>query len=590
MKKGRDAEYRGREIGVDCGWGGRGYTHFDGFEPGGAELELGDAGKSVEVEAVELSSGSFVNHALVNILITYLNDNWSTPHFEMAALVTNVQEGVSGIMVIVLAHISGTHMACFKTIASTNAAYFLGLLLLWICSQFMSTHTEAKVYYGAAPLIVLGEAGRSATLQEFLEDQYFSEQKERTSTEENYLKRLETRKEALWPHPWFLGALLAVLLPTGSWKTTFMISAILVGVASFVFLYGYSCYFVSRGIDESTWKARQDYLQIEQEQRGGGEIGIVTRGTSSSSYSPEEAQRKKFWPLIKLKDEKGFYTEVITMWSAFFAYSLVEATGSTFFFEQMSNLDSQIGSIEFLPLYFTVLSNFSSFLISFLYKLLIPKHWRKASGMLTLVRIGCGLACSVLCCVAAWQVEGKRLKAISNEGLEDDTSKTIPMSISWLLPQFVLLGVMEGLALNGLTDFLADRIANNDALRATYYASHISDLILGVGKLITASTIILFRRSWFHHNINGSRLDRFFELLTYLSLVNLIYYVCISLYFYRNDKSRKSADNGNEQGIDAHEIADVDAPEQEINEDDEEENAPEQEINEDAKEEDNNLS
>ncbi|CAB4262665.1 unnamed protein product [Prunus armeniaca] len=182
------------------------------------------------------SSGSFVNHALVNILITYLNDNWSTPHFEMAALVTNVQEGVSGIMVIVLAHISGTHMARFKTIASTNAAFFL----------FMSTHTEAKVYYGAAPLIVLGEAGRSATLQEFLEDQYFSEQKERTSTEENYLKRLETRKEALWPHPWFLGALLAVLLPTGSWKTTFMISAILVGVASFVFLYGYSCYF---GID-----------------------------------------------------------------------------------------------------------------------------------------------------------------------------------------------------------------------------------------------------------------------------------------------------------------------------------------------------
>ncbi|CAL8991391.1 unnamed protein product [Prunus brigantina] len=120
-------------------------------------------------------SHSFINHALVNILITYLTDNWSTTHFQMAALVTNVQEGVSGIMVIVLAHISGTHMARFKTIASTNAAYFLGLLLLRICSQFMSTHTGAKVYYVAAPLIVLEEAGQSATLQEFLEDQYFSE-------------------------------------------------------------------------------------------------------------------------------------------------------------------------------------------------------------------------------------------------------------------------------------------------------------------------------------------------------------------------------------------------------------------------------
>ncbi|CAL8991392.1 unnamed protein product [Prunus brigantina] len=286
-----------------------------------------------------------------------------------------------------------------------------------------------------------------------------------------------------------------------------MISAILVGVTSFVFLCCYSCYFVSRRIDESTWKARQDHLQIEQEQRGGGgEICSVTRGTSSSSYSPEEAQRKKIWPLIKLKDEKGFVTEVIAMWSAFFAYSLVDATGSTFFFEQMKNMDSLIGSIEVLPSYFTralcaYLVDFSSFLISFLYNLLIPKHWRKATGTLTLVRIGCGLACSMLSCVAAWQVEGKRLKAISNKGLEDDNSKGHLLCIL----QFVLLGVMERLALNGLTDFLVDRIANNDALRATYYASHISDLILGVGKLITASTIILFRRSWFHHNINGSR-------------------------------------------------------------------------------------
>ncbi|KAL6293123.1 hypothetical protein ACE6H2_001265 [Prunus campanulata] len=403
----------------------------------------------------------------------------------MAALVTNVQEGVSDIVVIVLAHISDTHMTRFKMIVSTNAAYFL----------FESSQTVAKVYYGAVVLIVLGEAGRSATLKEFLENQYFSEDKERPSTDKNYLKRLETRKEALWHHPWFLGALLAVFLSTPTWT--------------------------------------------------------ITRVTSSSSSScpPEEAQRKKFWPLIELKAEKGFFIEVIAMWSAFFAYSLVEATGSTFFFEQMSSLDTKsgIGSVMDVAVFFTLVSRFSSFLVSFIYDLLIPKQWRKA----TLVRIGCGLACSMLCCVAAWLVEGKRLKSpvtVTNQRIEGDTRTTFAMSTWWLIPQFVQLGLMEGLALNGLTEFLADRIANNDRLRARYYyASHISDLILGVGKLVTASSILVFRRSWFHPNINGSHLDRFFELLTYLSLANLIYYMCISVYFYHNEKSRKSANKGNKQ-------------------------------------------
>ncbi|PQM35421.1 protein NRT1/ PTR FAMILY 5.10-like [Prunus yedoensis var. nudiflora] len=219
-------------------------------------------------------SHSYVNHALVSILITYLTDKWRTSNFAMAALVTNVQEGVSDILVIVLARISDTHMTRFKMIVSTNAAYFLGLLLLWICSEFVSSQTVAKIYYGAVVLIVLGEAGRSATLKEFLENQYFSEDKERPSTDENYLKRLETRKEALWHHPWFLGALLAVFLPTPTWTITLMVSTILVGVSYLLFLLGYSCYFVSSRIDEySTWKSRLDYLKklspvypVEQEE------------------------------------------------------------------------------------------------------------------------------------------------------------------------------------------------------------------------------------------------------------------------------------------------------------------------------------
>ncbi|TQD83473.1 hypothetical protein C1H46_030979 [Malus baccata] len=158
----------------------------------------------------------------------------------------------------------------------------------------------------------------------------------------------------------------------------------------------------------------------------------------------------------------------------------------------------------------------------------------------------------MLCCVAAWQVERERLKLVSNEGLEYDTSQVTSMSILLLVPQFFLLGLMRGLAMYGLIDFLADRIANNDRLRARYYGSHITDFALGVGKIVTAVSILALRRIWFDDSINRSHLDKLYKLLTFLCLINVVYYVCISFYFYGNKQN--SADRENEENTELEEV------------------------------------
>ncbi|XP_021806171.1 protein NRT1/ PTR FAMILY 5.9-like [Prunus avium] len=161
------------------------------------------------------------------------------------------------------------------------------------------------------------------------------------------------------------------------------------------------------------------------------------------------------------------------------------------------------------------------------------------------------MASTVLCCVVAWVVEIHRIRKVMRAGLEDDTSEsTISMSMFWLVPQFFLLGLMEGLAVDGLIDLLADRVDEKDKEMAKHYGSHTSDLVVGIGKLLTALIILAFRQRWFNDNINLSRLVKYYRLLTVLSLISFVYYLCVGFYFYRKDKddTQNSATEEHEQG------------------------------------------
>lgn len=50
-----------------------------------------------------------------------------------------------------------------------------------------------------------------------------------------------------------------------------------------------------------------------------------------------------------------------------------------------------------------------------------------------------------LCCVTAAKVESHRLDVVKSHGLLDKPDERIPLSVFWLLPQFVLLGGAEGM-------------------------------------------------------------------------------------------------------------------------------------------------
>ncbi|KAM5568921.1 protein NRT1/ PTR FAMILY 5.10-like [Rosa sericea] len=516
-------------------------------------------------------SHSFVNHVVISVLITYLTvEIWkpSNDNYQLAAVAINMLDGVSSIMVCVLAFISN-RVGPFKVIASTNAAYILGLVLLWSSSNYAGPKANAsdKVFYGAGLLLALGEAGRPAALGKFLEDQYLSEadhkiklpetksieeedhistrneeQEDHISTrkeeddkqkrvEEDKQKRGETRQTALWSHPWFIGAAAPLALVNRSWQTQLLLSMIAVGVSYLLFWYGVFAY--SRNI-----RNESNDLAVEDAPRDPGLCQAI-----KSLSPPEKTPSLKFW--LKPNSRKRYYKEMIVMCLAFIVYSLVEATGSTFFFNQMSLLNYHIGNFELPIIYFVILQSLSSSVISFLWRLLVPNQSKRA----TLVRIGCGLVCSVLCMVAAWQVEIRRKIKINTEYIGKPKPDEISMSILWLIPQFSLLGFMRGLAADGLIEFFADRVDDNGKRKARYYGSYASELVLGIGTLLTAVSIFGFRRTWLVNDIYKNRLDKYYRGLVFIGVANLCYYFCVAVYFYtKEDNSQVScAADGNEQ-------------------------------------------
>uniref|UniRef100_A0A7N2KPM9 Uncharacterized protein n=1 Tax=Quercus lobata TaxID=97700 RepID=A0A7N2KPM9_QUELO len=76
------------------------------------------------------------------------------------------------------------------------------------------------------------------------------------------------------------------------------------------------------------------------------------------------------------------------------------------------------------------------------------------------------------------------------------------MSVLWLVPQFSLLGLMDGLASDGLHEFFYDHVAT--LMRS--YGPSFSDCVLGFGNFISMP-FVLPCRSWFKHSINTSHLD-----------------------------------------------------------------------------------
>ncbi|KAM7461272.1 hypothetical protein LguiA_029393 [Lonicera macranthoides] len=488
---------------------------------------------------------SLVWHAVVYIIVSYLQEDEGAT-LRRSAIIVNAQEGLTSILVIIVAYFADT-FGHISIISFSTVAYVVGFMLLWLLNP-----GDSGLYIIAAIPLAIGGAGADAPLRAFLYDQLKNNNKSLDSTDNN-TKHVKAISRIWWHIPRFIGALIATfVLATNRWKTNFLISAIVMGCALLFFLSGFSCYhrenqntansleLIFHVIKAALVRHKlpypnqpDGYFENDTNQlsplmpdvlfsRWLDKAAIIERKSSSPC---EEEQENQGTPctVAQVKELK-IVMRMVPIWATLLLFSLVKTTGSTFFFEQSNNLDDKITDTFRAPLISLYLIQRCSYYgILCVFNLIISK-WlnfdkdRNYYLVATKVRIGIGLACACLCCIVARLVEIKRLHKlyIGDYDVVQEDTYVLHMSFFWLAPQFCLLGLSEGLVEEGIIEFI-----HHHTETLAEYGEAFNELVLGIGKLTSIFWVLTFSL-WILDTVDNSHLHRYYGILAILSLGNLI--------------------------------------------------------------------
>lgn len=246
--------------------------------------------------------------------------------------------------------------------------------------------------------------------------------------------------------------------------------------------------------------------------------------------------------ITHIEEAKGVL-RLFPIWATCLAYAIVFAQSQTLFTKQGSTMDRRIGlSFQVPP---AALQSFICVaILAFILiydRILVPiarKFSKRPSGFTPLQRIGTGLFISMIAMVVAALVETKRLKTATDFGLIDRPDVSIPMTLWWLVPQYILIGISDVFTVVGLQEFFYDQVPG--ALRSLGLALYLS--ILGVGSFISSFLVSVIDRitkslgeSWFSNNLNRGHLDYFYWLLAGLSAGGLLVFMYFAhAYVYKN--------------------------------------------------------
>lgn len=238
---------------------------------------------------------------------------------------------------------------------------------------------------------------------------------------------------------------------------------------------------------------------------------------------------------------------LLPIWITLLMFAVIFQQPATFFTKQGTMMRRTIagGSFKIPPATLQSAITLSIILLMPLYdKMLIPIariFTGNESGGNVMQRMGIGMFLSIIAMVIAAQVETKRLEIARRAGQEPSLatgSYGAALSIFWLLPQYILLGISDVFTVVGMQEFFYSEVPLH--MRTMGFALYTS--VFGVGSFLSALMISVIEsltqgHSWFSDDMNKAHLDKYYWLLALVSALSLLVYVAFCKIYERRSSS-----------------------------------------------------
>ncbi|XP_061985646.1 protein NRT1/ PTR FAMILY 5.7-like isoform X2 [Populus nigra] len=542
-----------------------------------------------EKTALEFSE-RLSNFGITANLISYLT---KVIHQDLktAAKSVNYWAGVTTMMPLFGGFLADAYTGRFSMVLLSSLVYLLGLSLLTL-SQFIPSLKPCDVggcekarkihevaFFLAMYSISLGTGGHKPCLQSFGADQFDDD-------------HAEERKKKLSYFNWwniavccglFLGVTVIVYIEDNmSWGVAILILTITMAVTVATFYMGkpYYRYRLPEGSGSTSMlqvlvaAMRKRKLpspsnpallyEVPNYKIQGRLLGHTDRLTfldKAAVLEEEEISNEvkhNPWRLATVTkvEEMKLVLNIIPIWLTSLPFGLCVVQTATFFVKQGATLNRKIGhNFEIPPASIFSLSAVGMIISVVIYDKILVPFLRRATGnergISILKRIGSGLIFSVVAMSVAALVERKRQKIAEEDidVLDGEKNVELPMSVFWLAPQFLILGLGDGFTLVGLQEFFYDQVP--DSMRSLGMAFFLS--VLGAGNFLSSFLITAVDRitekdgkGWIGKDLNSSRLDKFYWLLAAINSVNIFVYVLFARrYTYKTVQRRLTATNLN---------------------------------------------
>ncbi|GAA0147145.1 transporter [Lithospermum erythrorhizon] len=498
-----------------------------------------------------------------------------------AARNVNYWGGVTTVMPLLGGFLADAYIGRFSTVLASSIVYLMGLLLLTMSRVIPSLkpcdrgscHNSGTVheivFFVAIYLVSIGTGGHKPALESFGADQFDDDHP------------LEKKQKMSYFNWWGVGLCSGLLLGVTlivyiqdhvGWDVADIIITISMAASLLVFCLGRPFYrfrkpngsplkpmlqvlvasFTKRNLPHPS-DSSQLYEISESEHKHGrllahtNKLKSLDKAAIIDEKQSLAEQKKNSWKLSTVTEveETKLLINMIPIWITTLPFGICVAQASTFFIKQGTTLNRKIGHSFELPaasIYaFTAIGMILS--VTVYDVILVPflrKVTRNERGMSILQRIGFGMIFSIATMIVAAVVERKRLDIVTQNMLieANPLKRSASMSVFWLVPQFLIIGMGDAFTLVGLQEYFYDQVPDSmRSLGIAFYlsvigaANFISSLLITIVDHITSRT----GSTWIGKDLNSSHLDYFYWLLASITSINLVIYVLVARqYSYKN--------------------------------------------------------